>query len=1658
MTFPQNIHKISDSVLSFQKNNIDTLEIIGNQVDSDKNGKPTLEGYKSLAQAMNIYSDKRFETARYLFIKDGQIIRHLTVSTQTPSSTIIKPDDSFLYKLKNYAEQTDSKIVFLHNHPSGFVMPSDADIELTDYMTNFFKKSDGSNYFSGHIILDHGNYGLYTSDSKTWEALIDNHLKPLDELYKTYSLEYGKHKIRTSFDETTKKITEKSLLELSEYARKCDSGNMWNKKNWVCAALINNQGIVTSLEYINNHELQNQKLLSDKLKTLGRSYGSENIVLLPYTSEQFLLCENFAQKTGKVKEVFHQKTDGTFETSSYSNGNIFNDLKKDDIVIEDTESNKEAVFNKLIKNRKSDKHSVIKTSSSYKQNFNKAAEPLSNNKIAAPVVPENYFFKTTGSISSMQKSLPVDFNIPFEMTSFDYVSAIYIKNSPFVKIWNQSVIIPLSKKFQKQNYEIENILNDSFKNLDRTYFLNKNNTFNNDIARQILSESIYNDNYIKENYESIINSELFINKFGDWKKAKRLEKLKNSLNIEITGKEIYFSDNEKLNKKNTIAYGKNILGTYKNADTMTDIMFTASKKNGGLYEILEHDYKDLEHLQSIAAIPEIIKNSIFIYSCNNEDKTKNPNVLKFEYYLCGLKIGSVDYTVKAVITNTIDGKRYYDHKLTNIEKVKLLDVLKEISVLDSSESISTQTLKPERLYLNDKRLYIICQVPQLSYLNQQLKPSLETVKSVLNNNIWTEYDKYGIQILHDNSSGTERIYGKQLSLYFDKIMNTRLSESIYPHKLNAINNLHSQSVIKNINSFEKEDKTMIKNIYLNMNINEIKWETDENGNRTFTDAKGNSFSEKDLDNPLINRFDFDSLSNDYIQSQKFFMHNGNSYEYEFVQVGDDTEKQTIELFVSIPDKDGNKLTIFRVPYLADYFNNFQNEDIIKEIGKQFNENAVYITHQLSGEMLINDFNYHLQRNSLPDREHLYESFTDNFNSTLTAYYTSEQQAEIKKHVLEKTLKYSAKSYEESIPFYKEVLEQNPVETEQEIFAGIKETNSRKYGLVESEQEANRIKELHGAELHTDVMQQLIEAKKYYDNNKDDTWKDFDELVYCRTAVGRYTSWQQSEIEQYFMDYFEAENHEEVLHRLENFLNTEIAIENGAAWELDDSGHRILKDTSGYTPEMKQTAMENMQTETIPKEVLENIRQNKEEMSESQEKTVNDKSPSSPADMVLEEEPPMEMNYSVPDEEKLEKPMDISFEPETASEQNQPSAGNEQPVPVTREEFEQLQNNLQTMLEKIQQLEQENELLRRQNQALSDPTKIQKQDKSASDSMTEGRTSSSSGSEQPVEHLVNQDGFGLETAFTPNQIVPKFGIGEEPDIVLYDKARFKRIERDENNELNNKVVLSVLMPNGDDKEIEIPEQRYMKMIKASEDYEAGKLRYAENSDLWKKNLIDYKLKMLTDVDSYRLNTPENFMHNFRIHCKRQANNVQEAMAIAALMVEKMHPSDRATFNRMVDNVNKNNGENFYQNLLMKEYDKVAMQKGISEQSLPKSFEFSGDNVLYLDMDKDNIELKHGETIGNTHTKVGDSIPMSFTMKDFRGKKYKTPKSEWKIAKVSKNMKPDMAIIYNEETKSTMRIKLSTLTDHIQKIEKIQAKEAKKQIKKENKKYGYEGHEM
>jgi hypothetical protein len=189
-----------------------------------------------------------------------------------------------------------------------------------------------------------------------------------------------------------------------------------------------------------------------------------------------------------------------------------------------------------------------------------------------------------------------------------------------------------------------------------------------------------------------------------------MAKLAASAPMEISGREIAQREDLKEYRKNALEYGKALRGEYTNKDTGEKIMLTSSKDNGGLQEILHHDYKDKEHLQSIAAIPQIIENSIFIDEIGNESLDR-PNIKSFRYYASGLKIGGVDYTVKSVISEVEDGSRYYDHKLTSIEKGRLADLINKSP--DNSRRISSQPLPSDDLFSahKDKRLISILQAP-----------------------------------------------------------------------------------------------------------------------------------------------------------------------------------------------------------------------------------------------------------------------------------------------------------------------------------------------------------------------------------------------------------------------------------------------------------------------------------------------------------------------------------------------------------------------------------------------------------------------------------------------------------------------------------------------------------------------------------------------------------------------------------------------------------------------------------------------------------------------------------------------------------------------------------------------------------------------------------
>ncbi|MDE6493061.1 MAG: hypothetical protein K2L50_00565 [Bacteroidales bacterium] len=190
-----------------------------------------------------------------------------------------------------------------------------------------------------------------------------------------------------------------------------------------------------------------------------------------------------------------------------------------------------------------------------------------------------------------------------------------------------------------------------------------------------------------------VRTKAFKDWFGDWEKAARIEKLRDSKPIEITGNEIVASDDLNQYKKNALNYGKTLRGEYTNKDTGNKVNVSATS----LKEVLRHDGGDIAHIQSVAAIPAIIENGIYIDTVTNEDAEKNPNVREYQYYVTGLMIGGVDYTVKSVVAIDRDGNRYYDHALTQIEKGNLLNEVDRITSPSRQEANSLSDIKDKRL-------------------------------------------------------------------------------------------------------------------------------------------------------------------------------------------------------------------------------------------------------------------------------------------------------------------------------------------------------------------------------------------------------------------------------------------------------------------------------------------------------------------------------------------------------------------------------------------------------------------------------------------------------------------------------------------------------------------------------------------------------------------------------------------------------------------------------------------------------------------------------------------------------------------------------------------------------------------------------------------------
>lgn len=218
-------------------------------------------------------------------------------------------------------------------------------------------------------------------------------------------------------------------------------------------------------------------------------------------------------------------------------------------------------------------------------------------------------------------------------------------------------------------------------------------------------------------------------------KNDRIEKLRNSKPIEITGEE--YKGEYELERSSAKKWLKdNLRGSYINKDTGEQIAISKV----GINEVTSHGSQNEAHLKSFVAIPELIEESIFVDEIANEKS--NEKYDSYRYYVAGLKISGEDYTAKIVVGVKGDSK-YYDHRLTEIEKGALINNLNGLSnsVAENQNSLSD---------IKDTKLLSILQTEEAK--KEEIASEVEDLSSRLNSTV---------HIIRDVNDIVDEVTGQQ---------------------------------------------------------------------------------------------------------------------------------------------------------------------------------------------------------------------------------------------------------------------------------------------------------------------------------------------------------------------------------------------------------------------------------------------------------------------------------------------------------------------------------------------------------------------------------------------------------------------------------------------------------------------------------------------------------------------------------------------------------------------------------------------------------------------------------------------------------------------------------------------------------------------------------
>lgn len=315
------LRKYSESVLSGKQEGLwksfykfktkGVFDIVGSKITLNKEGTLTDTSWNQLHTALKIYRDKRFETFRYLFVDNkGMIKDQLTLCSYLPNRTVATlPGKNIIPNIIKHAEETQTRIILAHNHPSGSTSPSFEDVLTTQKLKRIFTNSRGKSLLLGHIILDHDTAEIYDNSKANWYTIQTNKTNK-DPLTKN--------------DPLAKTELYSSLL-LNSVCRQINETDTWKAKGFVPLVFVSTDKKISAIKmYPESFFAGSQEDVLKELQHIGSQTGSN--WCFPIVQNRKDISQNCTKNIRRLfeKKCFMdymiEKEIGTELNSSYGGG------------------------------------------------------------------------------------------------------------------------------------------------------------------------------------------------------------------------------------------------------------------------------------------------------------------------------------------------------------------------------------------------------------------------------------------------------------------------------------------------------------------------------------------------------------------------------------------------------------------------------------------------------------------------------------------------------------------------------------------------------------------------------------------------------------------------------------------------------------------------------------------------------------------------------------------------------------------------------------------------------------------------------------------------------------------------------------------------------------------------------------------------------------------------------------------------------------------------------------------------------------------------------------------------------------------------------------------------------------------------------------------